>query len=139
MFHLSIPPPEAMTTEVRTMTLSSMNWVGMVGFLGFFLGPKCQDIVLGVCMYVCTSSRAHGRKCACVEIKEAHVDEISMCAEEDWFHLFFTSSVTTLCQISEQQKTLSWILLKQNKIIGALRNKRESARKRKWQASQETN
>jgi len=42
-------------------------------------------------MYVCTSSRAHGRKCACVEIKE-HADEISTCAEEDWFHLFYQLS-----------------------------------------------
>jgi len=34
--------------------------------------------------------------------------------------IFFTSSVATLRQILEQQKILLWILLKQNKIVGAL-------------------
>ena len=57
----SIHFQEAMTTEVKAMTLSSMNWVGMVGFLGSFLGPKCRDIVLGglyVCMHVLKSTWA---------------------------------------------------------------------------------
>ena len=58
-------------------------------------------------MCVCTSSRAHTR-CARAEIKEARADEISTRAEEDQFHFFFfTSSVATLRQISEQQKILS--------------------------------
>jgi len=34
------------------------------------LAPKCRDIVLGARVYVCMSSRAHGRKCAHVEIKK---------------------------------------------------------------------
>ena len=48
---------------------------------------------------------------------------------------FFTSSVATLRQISEQQKTLSWILLKQNKIVGALSEIRESAQEDKKMVS----
>jgi len=42
-------------------------------------------------MYICTSSRVHGRKCAHVEIKEC-VDEISTCAKEDRFYLFYQLS-----------------------------------------------
>ena len=63
-----------------------------------------------------------------------HADKISMRAEEDWFHLF-TSSVATLCQMSEQLKTLSWIPLKQNKIVGALSEIRERVQEDKKMAS----
>ena len=43
-------------------------------------------------MYLCTSSRAHGRKCARTEIKAARVDKISTRTEEDWYHLFYQLS-----------------------------------------------
>jgi len=48
-----------------------------------------------------------------------------MRTEEDRFHLFYQLTVATLRQISEQQKTLLLILLKRNKIVGALSEIRE--------------
>jgi len=64
------------------------------------------------------------RKCAHAEIKE-RANEISMCAEEDRFNFFYQLSCYHVCQISEQQKTLSGILLSQKKIVGALSEIRE--------------
>ena len=42
-----------------------------------------------------------GKNVHAQEIIEACADKISTCAEEDWFHIFLTSSVATQHQISE--------------------------------------
>jgi len=55
--------------------------------------------------------------------------------QEDWFHLFYQLTVATLHQILEQQKTLSRILLKQNKIVGPLSEIRESVQEDKKTAN----
>jgi len=73
-----------------------------------------------------------------VEIKEL-ADKMSTRAEEDRFNLFDQLTVTTLCHISEQQKTISWILLTLNKIIGALSEIRESMQEDKKMASKPGN
>jgi len=67
-------------------------------------------------MYVCTSSRAHGQKSACAEIKERK-DEMSTRARKKIGFIFFTSSVATL---SDLEAAEDFILLKQNKIVGTL-------------------
>ena len=91
-------------------------------------------------MYVYMSSRTHGRKCECVEIKEAHVDEICTSVEEDWFHLcFLPAQSQPASDLGAAENVIMDPVEAEQNCRRSLRNNRESARKRKWQTSQETN
>ena len=66
-----------------------------------------------------------GKKCMRGDKRSPQGRNLHVCGRRPVSY-FFTSSVATLHQISEQQKSLSWILLKQNKIVGTLSEIRES-------------
>ena len=92
-------------------------------------------------MYVCMYSRAHGRKCAHAEIKEARVDEISTRVEEDGFIIFYQLSRNPASDLGATENFIMDPVEAEQNCRCSLRNMRECARRQEnsEQARRQTN
>jgi len=79
-------------------------------------------------LYVCTSARAHGRKCAHMEIKE-RANEISICVDDDAIQLFYEHSSNPASDLEAAESVIMDPVEADQNRRRSLRNKRARVRR----------